>query len=88
MAGLQRGDLCEIVDHPDWKGGGNRNRIGNIVILAERATDRPKDDPWNPRWHIVGDSYAEISEKVLRKLPPPAFDDELIDEQQLETQNV
>lgn len=87
MAGLQRGDLCEIVDHPDWKSGLDKHRIGNIVILAERAPYWP-EDYWNPRWHIVGGRGWEISEKVLRKLLPPAFDNELIDEQQLETQDV
>lgn len=76
---LKSGDLCEIVDHPDWKGGYNRDKIGMVVILT-RLCESDLPDPWQPRWKVIEMPQCQISAKILRKIPPPQIDEEELED--------
>jgi hypothetical protein len=71
---VNAGDLCEIVDHPHWFIQSEKKFIGWHVVLIKRVEIEDHIlDAWKPRWFVSGIPVAgvEVSEKVLRKLPPP-----------------
>ena len=74
---LKRGDLCKIVDHPDWEkhiataparirsslAARRKQILGVHVILVREASSRPRD-PWAPRWHVAGMPPRPADSKV------------------------
>lgn len=84
MSQFKAGDLCEVVDHPLWTQDWNigRQYIGLQVILIRLLTPSDwgyiENDIWLPRWVVAGGAKEghSFSEKVLRKIEPPALDEE------------
>jgi hypothetical protein len=73
---LKPGDLCQIVDHPDWKSKRNRQFLGRVVILVEVLV-RDAHIRWIPYWRVIGLPPMHYpSQHILRKLPPPRLEDE------------
>lgn len=89
MMDLQPGDLCVVVQN-EWNMvdfARASHLIGRHVILT-----RILDIPWGkcpPYWHGTGlPDWLAISYKSLRKIPPPALDDEETDELPKEIEHV
>lgn len=84
---MNPGDLCVVVDHPDWRMSDDpvmievRTIIGKTCVLVSpyMGSDSPHNRMWRPFWKISGlllpSKYFTanaISEKVLRRIDPPA----------------
>lgn len=88
---LQPGDLCVVIDAPDYKAF--RQNIGKTVVLIEVARvchDGTCADQgwsrWCPHWHVSGlppEQYP--SHEILRKIPPAPMVEEQVN--QKETQD-
>lgn len=77
MSKFKPSDFCEIVDHPRWrKGTSSRKHIGERIFLIRLKFPVNDYDMWEPRWLYVGGGKVGVSEKVLRKIPPPQLDEE------------
>lgn len=81
MSQFKAGDLCEVVDHPKWGAPYDQGKkyIGRQVILIRLYVDDDDRtfDPWMPRWIVSGiGKGVNFSEKILRKIEPPALDEE------------
>jgi hypothetical protein len=85
MSDLKPGDLCEIIDHPEFLF--DRECIGTYVILVSLGEPRDYSKEWRERWApwwVVSGCIAKmVSEKLLRKLPPPVLDEDIIIEEEL-----
>jgi hypothetical protein len=87
---LQPGDLCVVVDHPNWGAlSATRRFIGQTVVLVAGplASDYPDyNDKWEPFWAVSGlPNGLKPSEKVLRKIPPPSLETKSALDELLET---
>jgi hypothetical protein len=68
---LAAGDLCVVVDHPQWFILSEKKYIGWHVVLIKPVECRWADK-WGQRWLVSGIPLAgiEVSEAVLRRVPP------------------
>jgi hypothetical protein len=73
---LQPGDVCRIIDHPEWPriSWDGRQNIGKTVTLLELVPVKRNGmkSKWAPFWRCAGMSpkHCTPSHKILEKIHP------------------
>lgn len=78
MTPLKSGDVCRIVDHPQWTSPASLKAfIGITVVLLDISTiHEDLSSFWSPYWKVSGKPAAMppdtvISHRILEKIDPP-----------------